>query len=50
MPTLQVPGMGTVTPSLGQRDNSRVLAMSVRLVFYLASTVSTAKRLHFSKV
>lgn len=48
MPTLQVPGMGTVIPSLGQRASFRVSSMNVRPGFHPVSSVSTAKRFHLS--
>lgn len=49
MPTLQVPGMGTVIPSRGQRARVRVSAMIVRLGFCLVSSVSATNRFHLSE-
>lgn len=50
MPTLQLPGMGTVIPSLAQRASLRAPVMNVKLGFHLVSSVSTAKRFHLSEL
>lgn len=48
MPSLQVPGTGTVIPSLGQRASFRLLALNERLGFYTANSVPVAKTFHLS--